>query len=220
MKKNGRSPLEYFGFLSPSLPPPVSYPPDRSLMTTGPLVQRHARHIVRVDPVSKRAISFQADHGMTVALAGPVDQGHEHVLHATGIQAVEHVHDQRLVVHGWLPATSAGRCACKSVASSASKACAKACNFARACSGPLPATGDDTAQTEDRGAFPRSTSHACSNLVITAEDVQRRSTQYQYHTNRGPVAPTSRSSPTLVRRAPATSTCRLALLKICESAES
>src|SRR6185437_10632518 len=186
----------------------------------GPFVQRQAWNVRVRDLFAECAESIKANHRVTVFRLGTVDHGHQHPLHAAGIQAVEHMCDQRLPVHGTLPAIVLDRRAWGSGALAAGNARAKARRCSRALSASLLATCNDNAHTEDLGTRPRSTFHACNSLVSTGDAVQRRSTQYQYHTRRGPVASASRSSRTVTSIPLAKSTCRAALARMCACAGS
>src|SRR6185437_1913753 len=119
------------------------------------------------------------------------------------IQAVEHVHDQRLVVHRVVPSAMASPRTPPSAPTDNARA--KARKSARACASSPLATLVDNAHTEERGSPPRKTSHACSNLVSAGDAVQRESTQYQYHTTRGPSASASLSSRAVTLAPPASS---------------
>src|SRR5690242_4190980 len=146
---------------------------------------------------------------MTVAFAGAIDDGNRDALHATCIQAIEHMRDQRPAAHGVFPATV---CLPPEWTSSVMRAIGNARENAskvlRARSALPSATGNDKAHTEDRGTRPHNTSHACSNLVSTGDAVQRLSTQYQYHTKRGPAASVNRSSLAETRIPPGNSRSR------------
>ncbi len=64
------------------------------------LAQREYRHLRRTDTLSKLAEVGQADHGMAVgAAAHAVDKIDQHGLHATVIQTMDHMDDQRQLIH-------------------------------------------------------------------------------------------------------------------------
>src|SRR6185437_10546984 len=156
----------------------------------------------------------KTDDRVPIAIACAIDDGKRNALHPAGIEAIKHVREQRLVVHRVVPPATAFPRACTLREFVPGSTRAKARKSARVCASSPLATRADNAHTEERGSAPRKTSHACNSLVSAGDAVQRKSTQYQYHTRRGPSASTSLSSRAVTLEPPASSTRCAALARM------
>ena len=128
------------------------------------LFQRHARNNGILDFVPKRTKAVQRNHRMPVTIAVGLirDTTCAPCPRYPGgrARARSAACRSRLIPGSDLLLRARG-----SAMPVAGSACANARRSTRAWSTPPWPIGDDNAHTDDRGTFPRSTSHACNNLV-------------------------------------------------------